>query len=112
NYIVVVMDAQGCEVRNEVEIDQNILDLDPIDTNPVDCSDTGFPYRVQATGGTAPYEFRLVGSPTFVPGIGPNQDIFDVTGLVVPGVTYFVEVRDANGCEYIEEIDPIGGPNP
>ena len=41
-----------------------------------------------------------------------NNDIFDVTGLVVPGVTYFVEVRDALGCTYIEEIDPIGPINP
>src|SRR5690606_9898905 len=112
NYTVVVVDAQGCEVRNEVEIDQNVLDLVPLDTDPIDCSDEDFPYRVRATGGTAPYEFRLVGSPGFTLGTGPNQDIFDVTGLVVPGVTYFVEVMDANGCFYIEEIDAIGGPNP
>ena len=112
NYTVVLVDAQGCEVRNEVVIDQNELDLDPLDTDPVDCSDEDFPYRVRATGGTAPYRFRLVGSPIFVPGIGPGEDIFDVTGLVVPGVTYFVEVMDDNGCVYIEEIDAIGGPNP
>ena len=112
NYTVVTTDSQGCEDRDEVVIDQNQLDLIPLDANPAICSDTSFPYRVQATGGTAPYEFRLVGDPTFTPGTGAGNNIFDVTGLVVPGVTYFVEVRDALGCTYIEEIDPIGPINP
>tara|TARA_B100000949_G_C14289105_1_gene456152 strand:+ start:3035 stop:11341 length:8307 start_codon:yes stop_codon:yes gene_type:complete len=111
NYTVVVTDAQGCEDRDQVVIDQNQLDLIP-SADPASCSDTSFPYQVQATGGTAPYEFRLVGDPTFQLGTGINNDIFDVTGQVVPGVTYFVEVRDANGCTYIEEIDPIGPSNP
>ena len=112
NYTVVTTDSQGCEDRDEVVIDQNQLDLIPLDADPAICSDTSFPYRVQATGGTAPYEFRLVGDPIFTPGTGAGNDIFDVTGLVVPGVTYFVEVRDALGCTYIEEIDPIGPINP
>src|SRR5690606_2962588 len=55
---------------------------------------------------------RLVGDPIWQLGTGAENDIFDVTELVVPGVTYFVEVRDANGCTYIEEIDPIGPSNP
>ncbi|WP_375586822.1 T9SS type B sorting domain-containing protein [Flagellimonas aurea] len=112
NYTVVVTDALGCEDRVQVVIDQNELDLTPIDAEPTVCSDTSFPYHVQASGGTEPYEFRLVGDPTWTLGEGPNNDIFDVTGQVVPGVTYFVEVRDANGCTYIEEIDPIGPTNP
>jgi gliding motility-associated-like protein len=112
NYTVITTDAQGCEDRDQVVIDQNQLDLIPLDADPAICSDTSFTYRVQATGGTGPYEFRLVGDPTFQLGTGANNDIFDVTGLVVPGVTYFVEVRDALGCTYIEEIDPIGPINP
>jgi gliding motility-associated-like protein len=112
NYTVVTTDASGCEDRDEVVIDQNTLDLIPLDLDPTVCSDTTFPYRVRATGGTAPYEFRLVGDPIFQLGTGAGNDIFDVTGLVVPGVTYFVEVRDANGCTYIEEIDTIGPSNP
>ncbi|MEZ4809087.1 MAG: T9SS type B sorting domain-containing protein [Allomuricauda sp.] len=112
NYTIVTTDSQGCEDRDEVVIDQNTLDLIPLDADPGLCSDTSFTYRVQATGGTAPYEFRLVGDPVFTPGTGVGNDIFDVTGLVVPGVTYFVEVRDALGCTYIEEIDPIGPINP
>ncbi|AWX43290.1 hypothetical protein HME9304_00278 [Flagellimonas maritima] len=112
NYTVVTTDSQGCEDRDEFIIDQNVLDLTPLDSPPPSCSDTSFPYRVQASGGTAPYEFRLVGDPTFQLGTGPGNDIFDVTGLVVPNVTYFVEVRDANGCTYIEEIDPISASSP
>ncbi|WP_318311283.1 T9SS type B sorting domain-containing protein [Flagellimonas crocea] len=112
NYTIITTDSQGCEDRDQVVIDQNQLDLIPLDTNPAVCSDTSFTYRVQATGGTAPYDFRLVGDLTWTDGDGPNEDIFDVTGQVVPGVTYFVEVRDANGCTYIEEIDPIGPSNP
>lgn len=111
NYTVITTDAQGCEDRDQVVIDQNELDLTPIDTEPLLCSETSFPYRVQASGGTAPYEFRLVGDPIWQLGTGAGNDIFDVTGLVVPGVTYFVEVRDALGCTYIEEIDPIGPSN-
>lgn len=111
NYTVVTTDASGCEDRDEVVIDQNQLDLIPLDSNPSICSDTTFPYRVQAIGGTAPYEFRLVGDPIFHPPTSGN-DTYDFTGQVVPGVTYFVEVRDANGCTYIEEIDPIPAPNP
>nr|WP_298927877.1 T9SS type B sorting domain-containing protein [uncultured Allomuricauda sp.] len=112
NYTVVTTDAQGCEDRDDIVIDQNTLDLTPLDTPPALCSDTLFPYRVQASGGTAPYEFRLVGDPTFQLGTGVNNDIFDVTGLVVPNVTYFVEVMDANGCTYIEEIDFLTAPSP
>ena len=112
NYTVVTTDSQGCEDRDDVVIDQNILDLIPLDADPALCSDTAFPYRVQATGGTGPYEFRLVGDPIFQPGTGAGGDIYDFTGQVVPGVTYFVEVRDALGCTYIEEIDPIGPINP
>jgi gliding motility-associated-like protein len=112
NYTVITTDSQGCEDRDQVVIDQNQLNLTPLDAAPLLCSDTVFPYRVQASGGTGPYEFRLVGDPMWTPGTGAGNDIFDVTGLVVPGVTYFVEVRDALGCTYIQEIDPIGPVNP
>lgn len=112
NYTVITTDSQGCEDRDQVVIDQNQLNLTPLDAAPLLCSDTVFPYRVQASGGTGPYEFRLVGDPIWTPGTGAGNDIFDVTGLVVPGVTYFLEVRDALGCTYIQEIDPIGPVNP
>ncbi|PRX54240.1 T9SS type B sorting domain-containing protein [Flagellimonas meridianipacifica] len=114
NYTIVTRDSEGCEDRDDFVIDQNQLDLIPLDPDPLLCNDTSFPYRVRAVGGTAPYEFRLVGQPTFNPADNAPVpgDTYDFTGQVVPGVTYFVEVRDANGCTYIEEIDPIGPANP
>lgn len=108
-YSVVVTDAQGCEWRDALEIAQNELDLVPLDSEPTDCGDTSFPWSVQATGGTGPYAFRLVGDPDWVNGTGTNGDEFDLTGRVVQGIAYFVEVRDTNGCTYIERIEPIGG---
>ncbi len=111
NYTVVTTDAQGCEDRDDIIIDQNTLDLIPLDTPPAVCSGAAFTYRVQATGGTAPYEFRLVGDPVFNPATS-GGDTYDFTGQVTFGVTYFVEVRDALGCTYIEQIDPITAPNP
>ena len=46
--------------------------------------------------------------------VAPNVDIdtHDFTGEIAYGVTYFVEVVDALGCRYIEQIDPIVGPSP
>ncbi|MEP5617012.1 MAG: SprB repeat-containing protein, partial [Flavobacteriaceae bacterium] len=111
NYTIVTTDSQGCEDRDEVVIDQNTLDLIPLDTPPATCSGSAFPYRVQATGGTAPYQFRLVGEPTFNAATS-GGDTYDFTGQVTFGVTYFVEVMDNLGCTYIEEIDPITATNP
>lgn len=112
NYTIVTRDAQGCEDRDDVIIDQNTLDLIPLDTPPALCTDPFISYRVQAVGGTAPYEFRLVGDPTFVPANVNGVDIHDFSAVVTFGVTYFVEVRDNLGCTYIEEIDPITPPSP
>ncbi|WP_420319804.1 T9SS type B sorting domain-containing protein [Flagellimonas sp.] len=112
NYTIVTTDAQGCEDRDDVILDQNVLDLIPLDAPPALCTDPFISYRVQATGGTAPYEFRLVGDPAFVPANVNGVDIHDFSAVVTFGVTYFVEVRDALGCTYIEEIDPILPPSP
>ncbi|MEX0362814.1 MAG: Two component regulator three Y domain-containing protein, partial [Allomuricauda sp.] len=112
NYTVVTTDSTGCEDRDPVVIDQNTLDLIPLDPPPALCTDPFISYRVQATGGTAPYEFRLVGDPTFVLANVNGVDIHDFSAVVTFGVTYFVEVRDALGCTYIEEIDPITAPSP
>ncbi len=112
NYTIVTTDSQGCEDRDDVILDQNTLDLIPLDPPPALCTDPFISYRVQATGGTAPYEFRLVGDPVFVPANVNGIDIHDFSAVVTFGVTYFVEVRDNLGCTYIEEIDPITAPSP
>ena len=112
SYTVVTRDASGCEDRDVAVIEQNQLDLIPLDAPPANCSDPFISYRVQAVGGTAPYEFRLVGDPTFVLANVNGIDIHDFSAVVTFGVTYFVEVRDALGCIYIEQIDPITPPSP
>ncbi|NKI32795.1 T9SS type B sorting domain-containing protein [Croceivirga thetidis] len=112
DYTVVTTDANGCEDRDATEVDQNQLNLTPLDTPPANCSDPFLSYRVQASGGTAPYEFRLVGDPTFVLANVNGIDIHDFSAVVTFGVTYFVEVRDALGCIYEEEIPPITPPSP
>lgn len=112
DYTVVTTDANGCEDRQSAEVEQNQLNLTPLDTPPANCSDPFLSYRVQASGGTGPYEFRLVGEPTFVLANVNGIDIHDFSAQVVFGVTLFVEVRDALGCIYQEEIPPITPPNP
>ena len=109
-YTVVTTDASGCEDRDTVTISQNQLDLVPVSTTtPPDCTTT-FTYIVDIVGGTPPYMIGLVGDPL----VSPNVDIdtHDFTGQIAYGVTYFVEVVDALGCRYIEQIDPIVGPSP
>src|SRR5690606_37691101 len=88
------------------------LFLTPLDTPPANCTDPFLSYRVRAGGGAAPYVFRLVGDPAFVPANVNGVDIHDFSAVVTFGVTYFVEVRDNNGCTYIEEIPPITAPTP
>jgi hypothetical protein len=109
-YVVITTDANGCEDRDVVTVTQNQLDLVPVSTTPpVDCT-SAFTYVVDIVGGTAPYQIGLVGGPLGAPNV--DADTHDFTGIVVPGVTYFVEVVDALGCRYIEQIDPIVGPSP
>lgn len=109
-YTVITTDASGCEDRDTVTITQNQIDLVPVSTTtPPDCTTT-FTYIVDIVGGTAPYQIGLVGTPLGAPNV--DADTHDFTGQIAYGVTYFVEVVDALGCRYIEQIDPILGPSP
>lgn len=109
-YTVITTDATGCEDRDTVTIDQNELTLTPVNTVfPPDCT-TAITYVVDIGGGTAPYQIGLVGGPLGPPNV--DADTHDFTGQVAYGTTYFVEVVDANGCRYIQEIPPIAGPDP
>jgi len=110
NYTVVTTDAAGCEDRDFVVMTQNQLDLVPVNTTtPPDCT-TQMTYVVDIVGGTAPYQIGLVGGALGAPNV--DADTHDFTGIVEYGVTYFVEVVDALGCRYIEQIDEIDGPDP
>ncbi len=110
-YTIVTTDAAGCEDRDIIQVQQNQLDLTPIDPPPATDCNTVFTYRVQASGGTAPYLFGLVGNPLVLANVN-GVDIHDFTGQIGYGTTYFVEVEDALGCRYIERIDPINPPSP
>lgn len=110
SYTVITRDGAGCEDTDFVVISQNTIDLVPVSTtNPPDCT-TDFTYVVDIVGGTAPYQIGIVGTPLTPPNV--DIDTHDFTGQIQYGVTYFVEVVDALGCRYIEQIDPIAGPNP
>ena len=110
SYTVITRDSAGCEDTDFVIISQNVLDLVPVTTTtPPDCT-TDLTYIVEIVGGTGPFQIGLVGNPLVSPNVNPTRH--DFTGQIQYGVTYFVEVIDALGCRYIEQIDPISGPNP
>ncbi|HMB65050.1 MAG TPA: T9SS type B sorting domain-containing protein [Eudoraea sp.] len=109
-YTVVTTDASGCEDRDIVTISQNQLDLIPVSPPPATDCNTTFTYIVDIVGGTPPYLIGLVGNPLVAPNV--DADTHDFTGQVGYGTTYFVEVVDALGCRYIEQIDPIDPPSP
>ncbi len=109
-YTVVTTDASGCEDRDIVIISQNQLDLIPVSPPPTTDCNTTFTYIVDIVGGTPPYLIGLVGNPLVSPNV--DADTHDFTGQVGYGTTYFVEVVDALGCRYIEQIDPIDPPTP
>ena len=111
-YTVITTDALGCRDVDQIALTQNQLDLIPLDAPPPSCTGAWLSYRVQAVGGTAPYEFRLVGEPTFVLANVNGVDIHDFSYAMQFGITLFVEVRDANGCVYLEQIDPVIAPDP
>ena len=111
DYIVVTNDAAGCEDRDVVNLRQNSLDLVPLPLGVPDCT-TDFAYEVNIVGGTPPYLIGLVGEILTSPANDPNVDgdTHNFIGIVEYGVTYYVQVIDAAGCTYVEEIAPILSP--
>jgi len=108
-YTVITRDASGCEDRDAVTIGQNTIDLVPVSTtDPQDCTTT-FTYIVNIVGGTPGYQIGLLGETLNPVTVAPYS--YDFTGQIQYGVTYFVEVIDALGCRYVEQIDPIPGPS-
>ncbi len=110
-YTVITTDSAGCEEREVVTLSQNQLILTPLDPPPALCTDPFIQYRFQASGGTGPYRFGLVGDPLVLANVN-GFDIHDFAGQVTFGLTYFIQVEDNLGCTYIEQIDPIVPPSP
>lgn len=109
-YTVVTTDGNNCEDRDTITLTQNQLDLVPVSTTtPPDCSTT-FTYIVDIVGGTGPYQIGLLGDPLGPPNV--DLDTHDFTGDIEYGTSYMVQVEDALGCTYLEEIEPIQGPSP
>ncbi|AUP81346.1 T9SS type B sorting domain-containing protein [Flavivirga eckloniae] len=97
DYYVRVVDARGCEfnsgpIRINTTPDLNFTTA--VDSN--NCA-TGVDIQVNTVGGTAPYNYSIVGQPEVV---GPAN--FTFTGLL-HNVTYFLQVRDANNCIFVLE---------
>ncbi|WP_372935527.1 T9SS type B sorting domain-containing protein [Seonamhaeicola sp.] len=93
NYVVRVTDASGCTaVSTSISITTPTNPTATIQTSSDKCYDTvnGATLEVLASGGLAPYEYSLNGSP-FV-----SNNIF---ANLTPG-NYDITVRDANGCEF------------
>ncbi|WP_339654855.1 T9SS type B sorting domain-containing protein [uncultured Maribacter sp.] len=117
DYTVITIDANGCTDIDTVTITSNEVVITPIPPPaPLDCDDTAFTYSVSVSGGTGPYQIRLIDQPGFynlnnTPAV--NDHTFDnATDGIQYGVAYTVVVLDVGtGCTYEQEIPPIDGPS-
>ena len=100
-YAIVVTDANGCEARLEVELDDETPITIDLEVSEITCFSAD-DADVDATvgGGLAPYAYAWT-TPT---GVVASEDLADVG----PG-TYTLEVTDANGCTEeatVEIVEP------
>ncbi|GAA3604313.1 hypothetical protein GCM10022396_21940 [Flavivirga amylovorans] len=98
NHYVRIVDSNGCEYNSGPLMVNTTPDLTLTGTlNSNNCA-TGVDYTVTTIGGTAPYNYSIVGQPETV---GPATYTF--TGLL-HNVNYFLQVRDANNCIFVLPI--------
>lgn len=96
-YSLVLIDAAGCEVLQDIEITSPAPLLVDVSATDVPCSsEASGEASASASGGIPPYDFAWTGPSGFV------ASGTDITGLIA-GV-YSVEVSDANGCVVIESV--------
>ena len=100
NYVVGLVDGNGCETTMEFEIDEPTqLNIELENINQVSCSGQEGSIEVSANGGSGDYEFSL-------------NSLSNSTGSFngLSGGIYLVQVTDGNGCTAILEVD-INEPN-
>jgi len=91
-YNVIVQDANGCIEPLAITVDQGSIMIDEINVTDTDCDNTG---RIQVIATGNGIQYRLIG----VSGWG-NRSNFN---NLAPG-TYFLEIRDNEGCKIRERI--------
>ncbi len=100
DYHITILDANNCEYRISDRIETPpFLDINGfVDSN--NCA-TGVDYTVDTSGGIGPYIYSIFGQPASAsPPIASTSYTF---GGLLHGVTYFLQVEDANGCISIHE---------
>ncbi len=103
NYTAVVTDASGCSLEQQFAV----TGAPPLELTAtpgfLDCNDpSSGTIRLHASGGTAPYAYRLDGHPA--------QQSADFHGLT-PGSYYFT-IQDASGCSTAAEPVTLTPPTP
>jgi PKD repeat protein len=105
-YEVIVSDFNGCETTVDFTITEPAEDLriDLVIAEDVVCYDDGSGFiSIMAGGGTTGYEYSVNAGTTY-----QSSNDFETLG----GGTYYITVRDANGCTVIDtaEIDEPSAP--
>ncbi len=95
DYDVVVRDQAGCEVEFIATVDSCSLDFTYEVVWASSSTSSDGEIIITAFGGNMPYEYSINGGNTF----RPFSHFFNVSGG-----TYSVVVRDADGCEAIQEV--------
>lgn len=95
-YFITITDTNGCDITDSITINTSSAIVATINsTDSVSCyGGMDGSVNVSITGGTAPYDYFLVGSS--ISGTASNSNPFDITGLATGG--YMLEITDANGC--------------
>ncbi|WP_191963434.1 T9SS type B sorting domain-containing protein [Pseudotamlana haliotis] len=101
DYYVTIVDANGCEFNSpkiRIETPPYLEYRGEVDSNS--CA-LGVDYLVETTGGVPPYRYSIFGQPgtETAPIASPT---YTYSGLL-HGVTYFLQVKDANDCISIHE---------
>ncbi len=95
-YTIVVEDATGCRVMEQVTLTNTPSPtIDDITVVDATCGEDNAVLAIVATGGTAPLEYSIDGGINYSSALSYDS---------LASGTYTVYVRDANGCNDFEEV--------